>query len=457
MAPGAALAADFATPAVGEQPPATLAAQPSSAVAIAPVQPASSTDTNDAIAALIAREAQDEKELEAQRALIQQQAAELARTRTLLDQQQRDLDSLKLATNDLQAVRAAGMAGAAGEVQQIAANDVGGAGGQPVGEAPPTHPNAALALPLPQGINVLTPRGHFVLDTGLEYQNASSNRVVFSGIQIVNAIQIGLLQANRTSDDSGFLFNTLRYGLTNRLEVELVVPWVARADRVTTVQTVTPATDLTDTFNIRGAGLGDVEGTLRYQINAGNNGWPVFIGSFRVVSDAGKGPFDVPYNDQGVAEKLPTGSGFWVINPQLAAIYPLDPIVLFGSMGYQHSFGRNINRMFGSGQSIVDVGKVTPGDSVSAALGFAFSLNSHFSYSLGYKHTYFFPSVTEFLPTKNNVGVVRGSTLALNDWVVLAGASYRVNNHVSLNLNFEFGVTADAPNDTVTFRVPYLF
>lgn len=456
-APLAARAADVGAAAAPVLQASTLQ-PPAVQAAAAPANPAvdQDSDTRAEIAALKAREDRAEQQIQAQAALIQQQAQELAATKVALERERQDLASMRLATADLQSVRAAGAP--SDQIMEIASNDsTASSGGQPVGEAPPVHPNAALALPLPPGINVLTPRGHLVFDNSFEYQNSSSDRLVFSGIQIVNAIQIGLLQANTTSNDSGIYSTTFRYGLFDRLEVELVVPWVARQDRVTTVQTVTPATDLTRIFNIRGSGLGDVEGTVRYQLTRGEPGYPILVASLRVVSNSGTGPFDVPYNDTGVAEKLSTGSGFWVVNPQVSMIYPLDPIVIFGSLGYQHSFGENIDKFFGSGSDRIHVGRAQPGDAISGSVGFAFSLNQRFSYSLGYKEVYFLPSTTIFLPSANNVVPVKGKTLELNDGSLLLGASYRVNNHVSLNLNFEFGVTADAPSDTILFRVPYLF
>ena len=98
-----------------------------------------------------------------------------------------------------------------------------------------------------------------------------------------------------------------------------------------------------------------------------------------------------------------------------------------------------------------------PGDSISGAIGFAFAVNPRFSFSLGYKDTYFLPTSTEFLPTPQRVQSVKANSLPLQDGVMLLGASFRINNHASLNLNFEYGVTPDAPNDTVVIRVPYVF
>ena len=442
----------------------TLLAAPQIASAAAPSGTAAADPTSE-LRRLTEREAQDSKEIDAQAALIAAQADALAKTKALLEQQQRELDAMKLAQGDLQSVRAAGMPGAGAndrdqtviaEIQGV--GDTGGAPTAPVGEAPPAHPNANVALALPQGIDVLTPKGKLIFDNAAEYQDSQSDRLVFSGIEIASTVELGVLEANQTRNDSAIILNTLRYGLTDRIEIEGVLPWVARYDTVTTVQTAN--NNIARTFDISGVGIGDVEGTIRYQFTSGDNGRPIWVGALRVVSDSGIGPFDVNFNGEGVATKLPTGSGFWAINPNISVIYPLDPIVVFASFGYEHSFGRNIDKIFGTDGSTVDVGHAQPGDSVSAAVGFAFSVNSRFSFSLGYKDNYFLPSVTYFLPTSNantpNT-IVKEYSLPLQDGVLLAGASYRLNNHVSLNLNFEFGVTPDAPNDTIIFRIPYMF
>ena len=275
---------------------------------------AAATGQASALRRLSAREAADAQQLKDQAALIAAQADELAKTKALIEQQQRQLDAMKLATTDLQSERAAGEPGAAtggiwtaGAEIQAGGTDAGGPpSGGPVGEAPPTHPNAQVALALPQGIDVLTPKGKLIFDNAIEYQNASADRLVFSGIQIVNAIQIGVLEASTTKDDSAIIQNTLRYGL-GRWEVEMTVPWVGRTDSVTTLQTVMNSTNITRTFNIGGAGIGDVEGTVRYQFTDGRNGAPIILGALRVVSDSGVGPFNVQYNDLGVAEEAANG------------------------------------------------------------------------------------------------------------------------------------------------------
>ena len=106
-------------------------------------------------------------------------------------------------------------------------------------------------LALPQGIDVLTPKGTLIFDNALEYQDSASNRLVFSGIQIVSGVEIGLLEASQTRNDSGLMLNTLRYGLSNRFEIEATVPWVTRTDTVTLVQTADTSLARTTTLRDR--------------------------------------------------------------------------------------------------------------------------------------------------------------------------------------------------------------
>ena len=72
-------------------------------------------------------------------------------------------------------------------------------------------------------------------------------------------------------------------------------------------------------------------------------------------------------------------------------LYPSDTVVLFGNAAYLYNSERDVNEDIGS----VHIGKVDPGDSISAGFGFGFSLNPRFSYSLGYSHAYVMETETQ--------------------------------------------------------------
>jgi len=186
--------------------------------------------------------------------------------------------------------------------------------------------------------------------------------------------------------------------------------------------------------------------TGRYQLNGGSPQWPVIVANLRVKSDSGTNPYTVPRDQFGVAQGLATGSGFWAVEPSLSFLFVSDPAVIFGNISYLHNFPRSIDRTVGN----VLVGRVEPGDSPGVSLGFGFSLNPNFSFSLGYRHNYIFGTTTELGPTRQ-----RSTSLQVGS--LLFGMSYALNSHYSLNTQIEMGVTRDAPDVTLTVRTPISF
>jgi hypothetical protein len=229
----------------------------------------------------------------------------------------------------------------------------------PVGERPPEETKREIAAAIPPELGVLTPRGHLVIDPSIEYVRSSNNRLVFRGVEIVPGIQLGVIEASNVAQDTGVATIAARYGLTNRLEVEARVPYIVRDDRVTTLAQRDET--LSRTTNLRGHDIGDIEFDARYQLNSGAQGGPIFVAISRVKPPTGTGPYDVHYDEFGVATTLPTGSGFWAVEGGLTVLYPSDPAILFAGLTYIHNFGRNIDKTVGSGNAAVHVGQVDPG------------------------------------------------------------------------------------------------
>jgi len=243
----------------------------------------------------------------------------------------------------------------------------------------------------------------------------------------------------------------VRYGLSPRLELQASIPYVYRNDRVTTV--ATQNNSISREKELLGYGLGDVELAARYQINSGSGGAPVFVGNLRVKPPTGEGPYDVNYDDGGIATELAVGSGFWGVEAGVTAIFPTDPAVIFGSLSYLYNIPDNVDKSFA--RDAIYVGKVDPGDSIQASIGFGLALNPRFSFSLGYSHAYYFPSHSWIGSTARSVQ--RQPTQSIQVGTLNLGLSYRVNDRITLNNNFQFGMTSDAPDMRVVLRVPYSF
>lgn len=291
---------------------------------------------------------------------------------------------------------------------------------------------------------VLTPKGTLIIEPTLDYSKSTSNRLNFRGISIVDGFLIGVIEASDADRDTLTSQITARYGVTNRLEVEVNIPYVYRNDRTTSL--VGGAGGATVTNSTSGDGLGDVEVAAHYQLNDGTNDWPFFIANLRYKSTTGNGPFDIGRDASGVPTELATGSGFQGIEPSLTVIYPTDPAVLFANVGYLINLPSDVNATVGS----ATIGNVDPGDSIGMSFGVGFALNEKLSLNLGYQHDFVMKTTTE----TNGVDV-DSNTLSVGSF--LFGGSYRLSDAVALNLTVQVGATDDAPDSRIIFRVPVRF
>lgn len=302
---------------------------------------------------------------------------------------------------------------------------------------------------------VLTPRGKMVLEPGLQYAYSSSNRVSLVGYTIIPALTIGLIDVREVKRNTLTGTMTGRWGLTNRLEMEVKLPYVYRSDDQLT-RPLNLGAGRDDLFSSTGKGIGDVEVTGRYQLNDGGIDKPYYIGTLRFKSRTGKDPFEVLTDTATAPElttnrietELPTGSGFYTLQPGVTVLYPTDPAVFFGSLSYQYNFKRTGVTM-NTTQGPESLGDIEPGGVLGFNFGMGLALNEKSSFSIGYDHS----SVGK---TKIN------SALAINAvrtqlGTLLIGYSQRLSNSTSLNLSVGVGVTRDTPDVTLGLRLPVSF
>ncbi|MGV0976872.1 MAG: acetate kinase [Azonexus sp.] len=302
---------------------------------------------------------------------------------------------------------------------------------------------------------VLTPAGQFSFETGLQYSYSSSNRVSLVGYTIIPAITIGLIDVREVRRNSTVANFTGRWGVTNRMELEAKVPYVYRSDdQLTRPLNIGAGRD--ELFTSTGQGIGDVEATARYQFNETSVDKPVYIGSLRFKSRTGKDPFEVLTDTTQAPElitnrietELPTGSGFYTLQPGVTVLYPTDPAVFFGGLNYQYNFSRSdVTMNTTNGQ--VNLGTVDPGDVIGYNFGMGLALNEKSSFSLGYDGA----SVGK---TKiNGQDAINSSRIQLG--TLLLGYSQRVTPATSVGLTVGVGVTRDTPDVTLGLRVPMSF
>lgn len=320
---------------------------------------------------------------------------------------------------------------------------------EPVGEAPPERPNVQPEVQsIPDIGGVLTPKGRLVLEPALQYSHASVNRLTFRGIEILNTFLIGVFEAEDADRDTWTASLTGRLGVTDRLEFELKVPYVYRDDTLNATVPDTQGANITRELN--GDGLGDIELAAHYQLNNGLDGWPYFIANLRYKTTTGQGPFDVDRDADGMEEELATGSGFHSIEPSITMLYPSAPAVYFANVGYLFNLEDDVDENVGD----VTVGKVDPGDAIRLSFGMAYSINERSSFTLGFKNDFIGETETQLIDADSGQSTTQDST-TLNVGALLLGWSHQINRDTSINLGLELGVTEDAPDTLITFRMPF--
>ena len=324
---------------------------------------------------------------------------------------------------------------------------------KPVGQAPPKKKQEAPKVQAIAEIGgVLTPKGKLTLEPTLQYSHADVNRFTFRGIEFIGALGIGLLEAGDADRDAYYAILTGRLGVTNRMELELKVPYLYREDTLTDIipQLSEPEEDpVTLDREQEGDGLGDIELALHYQLNSGQDGWPFFIANFRYKSTTGEGPFDLNFDADGITDDLATGSGFHSVEPSLTLLYPSDPVVYFANIGYLFNLEDDIDKRVGE----VNVGEVDPGDAFRISFGMAYSINERTSFTLGYKNDFIRKTRTEFIDPDTGASSTQSSA-DLNIGALLLGYAFQTTPRVGFNLNLELGITDDAPDVLISLRMP---
>jgi hypothetical protein len=434
-----------------------------------PTDRSSSTSPAELSAVLRKSMLEQDASIEMMRAQIAAQSAQIEVMRRELATQQADYRALRHAVGlDVLEQQRAGNVRAGGSMASALPMPTGNAiaddvvpaeqAQRTVGQAPEQDERPPAVAPIFNQPGVLTPHGKLVVEPSYQFGYSSADRVALVGYTVIPAILIGLIDARqvKTTTQTGAV--ALRYGLTNRLEMELRIPYVyGHTDTISREIFTGSATD--KVFTSSGHGIGDIEATARYQINDGGADRPYYVGWLRFKSRTGRDPFEVTTDcvnrcvqnatGTGLPLQLPTGSGFYSLQPGVTWLYPSDPVVFFGNLSYLHNFPRhNVSRtVLGGGKEAL--GTVRVGDIADVSVGMGLALNDKASISIGYDQS--FVGIT-----RQNGKTVPGSAKSVLG-TLLIGGSYRFNDRRTMNFTLGVGVTRDTPDATVTVRVPMMY
>lgn len=302
-------------------------------------------------------------------------------------------------------------------------------------------------IPVRSG-GVLLPRGRLQLEPQMSFATSSVNRVEIMGYTILPALTLGVIDVTRRETTSLSGIMTARYGLTDRIEIDALIPTMASWSRFRLSPTNTDA-NRSSNISASGYGFGDLRIGARYQINRGDRSTPIFVGGLSARFPTGKSPYEIERHtaDQQFLEKeLPTGSGFYALSPTISFVYPNEPGVLFGNLRYTWNIPGVVHETQPGSTPEQDFGKIDPGDVIGGSMGLGLSINDRLSVALSYDHAY-------VLKTKQDGSYVTGS-VPLQIGSFGAGITWRRNQRSSYSFFLGVGVTDDAPDVSLGIRIP---
>lgn len=409
-----------------------------------------------------------QQEIRAQQQQIQREQRQLTLESLRLDDQQRLLDS------ELGKLRATGTGTAAAEplppppsappssTPPPAPGETAATGSPPAEQAaaPISGPSVnqretrrvlETAHELSSKGGVLTPKGVLVIDPSIEYDYWNQNQVSISGFTIIPGITFGNINVQRVQANYVTTALTFRYGVTNRFEINLKLPLVY-ATGSTITQPLGPNAQIfaprADAFAI-----GDVQGGASYQLNSGEDGWPIFIANALFKSATGTSPFDVPIYTTadpnglyiaGIQKKLPTGTGFDTIEPNITMLIPTSPAVLFANIAYGVNLARGVEIANRSGGAPTPA-TIGPGNFISGTFGVGFAVNDQTSMTFSYQQEHVWP-------TTENGAEVAGSSFDFGTFNF--GLGFAINRNITVNLGAGIGVGPNNPEARILIEVP---
>jgi hypothetical protein len=326
----------------------------------------------------------------------------------------------------------------------------GQADGEPVREAQPTQ---SVRDVLREEHTLFSDR--LTIEPGITYTYSDRSQLALSGFLVLDAIFLGNISVDTVESHTTTFDLNLRYGLTNRLEMELNLPYVYRSS---TYQSIGAggATDQYIDADVTEHGLGDIRGSLYYRLLPETATRPDVVLNFGVRAPTGKHSYGVGTREiegsEGnltVPEELPTGNGVWGVSAGTSVLKTLDPAIVFANVGYTYNFERSFSDI--SSNESEDPGRIDLGDSIRFGFGTAFALNPRFSLSLSYTHQHAFESKRTFEGQPRET--ITGSSATSGAFNL--GATYAMSDTTSLVTNVGIGMTDDAPDITLTFRMPF--
>lgn len=295
----------------------------------------------------------------------------------------------------------------------------------------------------------------FTIEPGFSYTRTDRNKVALSGFLVLDAIALGTISVDEVESDVLLFDLTGRYGVTDRLQFDINIPFLYRS--TTYRETATDGEEVEKTVDLNFE-LSDISFGYSYQLFQETKDWPDIVWSTRLRAPTGSHPFGIKQIRVGenenveVPQELPSGNGVWSLTSGLSFVKSLDPVVVFASLSYSYNFEADFDDI----STKIDVrtpGSVDLGNAFQFSAGFALALNESMSMSISYLHR--FSDTAKTRAEGEGWSEIFGSDA--NSAQINFGLVYSVTPNFSVIGQVAAGLTNDAPDTQFSLKFPYSF
>jgi hypothetical protein len=299
------------------------------------------------------------------------------------------------------------------------------------------------------------------LENSLSYSHYDRKQLTLNGFLALDAIFLGNIAIEDVKSDSLTYNFAARYGVSPRLTMNLDVPYLARQTAYLKGGAGGSAAAIAEE-QTRGSGIGDVSLSANYKLFAETASRPDTVLTLAVTAPTGRAPYGIDWKvlERGddkfirfaVPQKQPTGNGLWQANIGVSAVKTMDPAIVFANVGYTHSFPRRFGDIDTDPQTR-SPGEVKLGNSYYFGAGVAFAFNERTSLSLSFSDR--FSAKASLRNGKLPWTKVIGSDA--NAGTFNLGVTYALSAHTTLVTLLGVGLSPDAPDYSLSFKIPYMF
>ena len=396
-----------------------------------------------------------------QQPTTQDLAGQLRTLKNDYERQERELRQAEERLRNLESlVRGRGAPGQVGPVAQAGADPTKPQGKPaPAGQEPvvkePARSRSVEAIYQERGAVF---EQKFTLEPSLTYSRFDRRLINLSGFLALDAIFLGSIDVQQTKSNLFTLDMTGRWGLTDRLQLDVNVPTIRRTTQFLSGGVGGASSTLSE-FELSKTGLGDVSVGASYHLFRESGGIPDLIVNGRIKAPTGTEPYgikitqpDPTNNNLNAPQALPTGSGLWAASLGVSAIKTVDPAILFANFGVIHNFARDFSDI-STRVGVVQPGGVDLRSGITWGVGVGFAVNERMSMSFSFNQL-----LQQAARTRASGGPwqkVIGSDA--NAATFNFGLTYALGNKANLVTNVGVGLTPDAPDFSISVRVPYSF